>query len=61
MTRAPGVAGSSSAVEALIRVLGFSSIGFVLLIFLFLLREGLPVFFEVPLGQSVRDALVSHL
>jgi len=32
-------------------VLGFSSIGFVLLIFLFLLREGLPVFFEVPLSD----------
>jgi phosphate transport system permease protein len=39
------------AIEAFIRVLGFSSIGFVLLIFLFLLREGLPVFFEVPLGD----------
>jgi phosphate transport system permease protein len=39
------------AIEALIQVLGFSSIGFVLLIFLFLLREGLPVFFEVPLGD----------
>ena len=39
------------AVEALIRVLGFSSIGFVSLIFLFLLREGLPVFFEVPPGN----------
>ena len=38
-------------IEALIRVLGFSSIGFVALIFLFLLREGLPVFFEVPLGN----------
>ena len=38
------------AIEALIRVLGFSTIGFVLLIFLFLLKEGLPVFFEVPLG-----------
>ena len=36
------------ALEALIRVLGFSTIGFVILIFLFLLREGLPVFFEVP-------------
>ena len=35
------------AIEALIRVLGFSSIGFVILIFLFLLREGLPVFFQV--------------
>jgi len=37
------------AVEAFIRVLGFSSIGFVLPIFLFLLREGVPTFFEVPL------------
>ncbi len=37
------------AVEALIRVLGFSTIGFVILIFLFLLREGVPVFFEVPM------------
>jgi phosphate transport system permease protein len=32
-------------------VLGFSTIGFVLLIFLFLLWEGLPVFFEVPLSD----------
>jgi phosphate transport system permease protein len=39
------------AVEALIRALGFSSIGFVVLIFLFLLREGLPVFFEVEPGN----------
>lgn len=37
------------AIEATIRVLGFSTIGFVLLIFLFLLREGVPLFFEVPL------------
>jgi phosphate transport system permease protein len=36
-------------VETLIRLVGFSSIGFVLLIFLFLAREGVPVFFEVPL------------
>ncbi|UCC90003.1 MAG: phosphate ABC transporter permease subunit PstC [Anaerolineales bacterium] len=42
---------SEFAIEAGIRVLGFSSIGFVLLIFLFLLREGLPLFFEVPLGN----------
>lgn len=35
-------------VETLIRLLGFSSIAFVLLIFLFLLREGLPAFFEIP-------------
>jgi phosphate transport system permease protein len=37
------------SIEALIRVLGLSSIGFVILIFLFLLREGLPFFAEVPL------------
>jgi phosphate transport system permease protein len=34
------------ALETLIRVAGFSTIAFVLLIFLFLLREGLPIFFE---------------
>lgn len=39
------------AVEALIRVLGFSTIGFVALIFLFLLREGLPAFAEVDLSN----------
>ena len=39
------------AITTLIRVLGFSSVGFVLLIFLFLLREGLPVFFQVPLND----------
>lgn len=39
------------AMEALIRVLGFSTIGFVLLIFLFLIREGVPVFFEVPVRE----------
>jgi phosphate transport system permease protein len=39
------------AIEALIRVLGFSSIGFVALIFLFLLREGALIFFETPLGD----------
>lgn len=39
------------SIEALIRVLGVSTIGFVVLIFLFLLREGVPLFFEVPLGN----------
>jgi phosphate transport system permease protein len=39
------------SVEAFIRILGFSSIGLVLLIFLFLLQEGLPAFFDVPLGN----------
>jgi phosphate transport system permease protein len=43
--------GAEFAVEALIRVLGFSTIGFVLLIFFFLLREGLPVFVEVLPGN----------
>jgi len=42
---------SEFSIEILIRVLGFSSIGFLLLIFLFLMREGLPVFFEVPAGN----------
>jgi phosphate transport system permease protein len=42
---------SEFALETLIRVLGFSTIGFVALIFLFLLREGVPVFFEVPPGS----------
>jgi len=39
------------AIEALIRVMGFSTIGFVLLIFFFLLREGLPAFVDVPLDN----------
>ena len=38
---------SEFAVETLIRVLGFSTVAFVLLIFLFLLREGVPAFFTV--------------
>lgn len=38
-------------IESVIRVLGFSTIGFVALIFLFLLREGLPIFVEVPPGN----------
>jgi len=35
------------AIESLIRVLGFSAIGFVTLIFIFLLTEGLPAFLQV--------------
>jgi len=35
--------------ETLVRVAGFSAILFVLLIFAFLLREGAPAFWEVPL------------
>lgn len=39
---------SEFAIESFIRVLGFSTIGFVLLIFFFLLKEGVPLFYEVP-------------
>jgi phosphate transport system permease protein len=42
---------SEFAIEATIRIVGFSSIAFVALIFLFLVREGLPLFFEVRLGN----------
>ena len=52
---------SEFTVEALIRVLGFSTIGFVLLIFLFLLREGLPIFWESPLRVVFRHQMVSDL
>ncbi|MCU0503122.1 MAG: phosphate ABC transporter permease subunit PstC, partial [Anaerolineae bacterium] len=38
-------------IESGIRVLGFSTIGFVLLIFFFLLREGIPAFTKAPLGN----------
>jgi phosphate transport system permease protein len=38
-------------VESLIRVIGLSSIAFVLLIFAFLLREGIPFFFQVAPGN----------
>jgi phosphate transport system permease protein len=39
------------AVQALIKIAGFSVIGFVILIFFFLLREGVPAFFKIPLGN----------
>ncbi|MBE3064926.1 MAG: hypothetical protein IMZ69_07900, partial [Spirochaetes bacterium] len=42
---------SEFAIEAVVRVLGFSTIAFVLLIFLFLLREGVPAFFEGPISN----------
>ena len=38
-------------VESFVKVLGFSTIGFVVLIFFFLLREGLPTFSEVEWGN----------
>src|SRR5687767_10830249 len=47
---------SEFLVESIVRILGFSTVGFVVLIFFFLLREGLPTFSEVKLGNllSVR-------
>src|SRR5512138_1627933 len=38
-------------IESSVRVLGFSTIGFVGLIFLFLLREGVPIFWKVSPGN----------
>lgn len=51
MKRARSGRWSEFVIEAFIRVLGFSTIGFVTLIFLFLLREGLPAFAEVDFGN----------
>ncbi len=42
---------SEFVVESAIHVLGLSTIGLVLLIFVFLLREGLPVLAQVPLSN----------
>ncbi len=39
------------AIESFVRTMGFSTIAFVVLIFFFLLREGLPIFFERPLDN----------
>jgi ABC-type phosphate transport system permease subunit len=39
------------AIETLIRMAGFSAIFFVALIFLFLLKESAPAFWEVPPGN----------
>jgi phosphate transport system permease protein len=50
-SKSNGTRWAEFSIEALIRVLGFSSIGLVFLIFLFLLREGIPVFFEVRLDN----------
>jgi phosphate transport system permease protein len=38
-------------IQALIKVAGFSVVGFVILIFVFLLREGVPAFYKIPLGN----------
>jgi ABC-type phosphate transport system permease subunit len=45
---------SELIIEGAIRVAGISSIVIISLIFLFLLREGLPAFLDIPLRQLVR-------
>lgn len=45
------VSATEFLVEGLVRVLGLSTIGIVALIFLFLLREGVPAFLKVPLSN----------
>lgn len=45
---------SERLVEFLIRAFGISTILFVVMIFVFLLRESLPTFGEVPLGELVK-------
>jgi len=52
---AAGSRWSEFVVESLVRVAGFSTIGFVLLIFLFLLREGVPFFLDIPLPEASCD------
>lgn len=44
------------AVEWLVRLAGISTIGFVILIFLFLLREGVPFFIKTPLTEWLGTA-----
>jgi phosphate transport system permease protein len=43
-------------VEWLVRIAGISTIGFVVLIFLFLLREGVPFFFQTPIAEWLGTA-----
>jgi phosphate transport system permease protein len=47
MKNSTGLRFKEFLIESLIKVLGFSTIGFVIVIFFFLLREGLPTFTEV--------------
>lgn len=51
MGRRGRIVSGEQVVETLVRVSGISAIVFVLLVFLFLAREGLPAFFEVDLGN----------
>lgn len=51
MNRPPRLRWAEFAIESLIRIVGFSTVGFVILIFLFLLREGLPAFVQIDLDN----------
>jgi ABC-type phosphate transport system permease subunit len=51
MRQTPRVRWGEFAIESLIRVIGFSTVGFVIIIFLFLLREGLPAFAQINLDN----------
>jgi phosphate transport system permease protein len=53
---ARGKRGAEILVEALIRTLGFSTVAFVALIFVFLLREGMPAFFTIAPGNLFSTA-----
>jgi len=48
---APAFPFAEQIIESTIKVLGFSTIGLVVLICLFLVREGMPAFFEVSPGN----------
>ena len=47
-------------IEGIIQLAGISAIVIIALIFLFLLREGLPMFLDIPLRQLFGIAVVSH-
>jgi phosphate transport system permease protein len=47
----PPRSGVEWVIETIIRVLGVSTVGLVAIIFLFLLTEGVPAFFQVSLGN----------
>jgi len=49
------------AVEAVIRLMGLSTIGFVILILAFLLYEGAPLFWQVPLGSLLDTRCIPRL
>jgi phosphate transport system permease protein len=46
---------SELLIERAVQITGISAIIFVVMIFLFLIREGSPVFVEIPLGRLLQD------